>query len=73
MSDKDVCPQVSAADLEVCFRDDGESWLEAIIRNAYAFYDSDARVSGPDDFEAFSDALRRALSGETFEESHEGR
>ncbi len=32
------------------------------IANAYAVYDSDPRVSGPDDFEAFRDAALMTLS-----------
>lgn len=43
---------------------------EDAIDNAYAFYDADERVHGPDDFAAFSDAWGRALAGE--EPSAEG-
>ncbi len=39
---------------------------DVAIRSAYAFYDSDNRVHGPDDFEAFSEAVTRALAGESF-------
>lgn len=31
---------------------------ESSIRDAYARYDSDPRVSGPDDYEAFRDAVK---------------
>lgn len=31
------------------------------IERAYAAYDSDSRVNGPEDFEAFSDAVRPIL------------
>ena len=34
---------------------------EDAIMRAYATYDSDLRVNGPDDFEAFSDAVREHL------------
>lgn len=36
---------------------------DAIMR-AYAAYDSDPRVHGPDDFEAFSDAVRSLLDAQ---------
>jgi hypothetical protein len=48
--------------------EDMEAWARIVapkesreIIDAYARYDSDPRVSGPDDFEAFSDAVRPLL------------
>lgn len=36
--------------------------LADALRDAYERYDSDARVNGPDDAEAFTDAVRDALA-----------
>jgi spore germination protein YaaH len=38
-----------------------EAFIETLITEAYARYDADPRVSGPDDFAAFQDAVRGAM------------
>ena len=39
------------------------SRINTPLGDAYHAYDSDPRVNGPDDFEAFADAVERAVSG----------
>lgn len=38
-------------------RQDADKRIHGPVGNAYAAYDSDARVNGPEDFEAFADAM----------------
>lgn len=42
----------------------GDRLSDDAILAAYSFYDMDQRTHGPDDFDAFCEAITRALSGE---------